>query len=168
MRIPGRSLALGIASVALSIGSLATPASADEPQTAAVTANAAAVGADGSGVGQVTTHKRGDGTKPPAELGNPSEWGVAKIGMDASVGSARPDQEACVNASGGKWCYGWYATPDGKYCYSNYYHYSKDHKSSVKIAGTLYSSGWVRANDTSNANATAGLAYTCYTYYSVE
>ncbi|MGR3936785.1 lactococcin 972 family bacteriocin [Streptomyces sp. BRA346] len=153
--------------MALAVGSLATPAAADSPQAATVTANGTVVAANGSEIGQVTIHKRGDGTEPPAELGNPSEWGVVKIKMDASADSVRPMSEACVNASGGNWCYGWYTTTGGKYCYSNYYHRTKDHKSSVKIAGTLYSSGWVDAGDTSNANATAGLAYTCYTYYSI-
>ncbi|WP_307822051.1 lactococcin 972 family bacteriocin [Streptomyces coffeae] len=123
--------------------------------------------ADGSGVGQVTTHKRGDGTKPPAELGNPSEWGVVKIEMDASAGSVRPDSEACVPASGGKWCYGWNTTTSGKYCYSNYLHGSKRHSSKVKIAGVWGTSGPVKPGLVSNAHRTAGLAYTCYSYYNI-
>lgn len=155
--------------MALAVGGLAAPAAADGPQTATVTADSTVVAADGSQIGQVTTHKRGDGTEPPAELGNPIEWGVVKIEMDASAGSVKPMSEACVNASGGKWCYGWYySAGDGKYCYSNYYHHTKDHKSSVKIAGSTDSSGWVNAGRTANASRTAGLAYTCYTYYGIK
>ncbi|MFE3607314.1 lactococcin 972 family bacteriocin [Streptomyces goshikiensis] len=38
--------------------------------------------------------------------------------------------EACIPASGGNWCYGWYLTgvdATQKRCYSNYYHDSKTH-----------------------------------------
>ncbi len=161
MRISGRSMALGFASAALAVGSLVAPAAANGAQTATGTA-------DGSGVGQVTTHQRGDGTKPPAELGNPSEWGVAKIKVNSSAHSVRPDQEACVPTSGGKWCYGWRTTTSGKYCYSNYLHGSKWHASSVKIAGSKRSSGWVKPGSASNAHLTLGLAYTCYTYFKIR
>ncbi|MFF3877118.1 lactococcin 972 family bacteriocin [Streptomyces sp. NPDC001978] len=85
-----------------------------------------------------------------------------------SIPSVSPTSEACVPASGGNWCYGDYLTTSGKYCYSNYHHYTKVHKSSVKIAGVTVSSGWVAANDYSNAHRTAGAAYTCYTYYSIQ
>ncbi|GGT54619.1 hypothetical protein [Streptomyces coeruleorubidus] len=71
--------------MALAAFSFATPAAADASQAATVTANGTVVAADGSKVGQVTVHKRGDGTKPPAELGNPSEWGVVVIKMDDST-----------------------------------------------------------------------------------
>lgn len=168
MRISGRSLALGFASVALAVGGLVTPAVADTSQTATAAADGTVVAADNFEVGQVTIHKRGDGTEPPAELGNPSEWGVAKIEMDASAESAGPLSEACVPASGGTWCYGWYATTSGKYCYSNYLHWSKWHSSSVKIANSSRSSGSVEPGRPSNANLTAGLAYTCYTYYKID
>ncbi|MBZ9644665.1 lactococcin 972 family bacteriocin [Streptomyces sp. PSKA30] len=144
----------------LAVFSFATPAVADSSQSATVTADGAIVAADGSQIGQVTHHKRGDGTKPPAELGNPSEWGVAALKVDDSAGSVTP--LGCIGASGGTWCYGNELTTDGKYCYSNYYHGSKSHKSSVKIAGTTFSSGWVAKGNTSYANWTAGTAYTCY------
>ena len=45
--------------------------------------------------------------------------------------------QACIGASGGNWCYGYNLTSDGKYCYSNYYHATKMHHSTVKIAGGL-------------------------------
>lgn len=169
MRISSKSLALCFASVVLAVGGLATPAAAGGPQAATVAADGAVVAVDGSEVGQVTIHKRGDGTEPPASLGNPSEWGVVEIEMDASAGSVKPMSEVCKNAGGGEWCYGWYwSAGDGKYCYSNYYHNTKTHGSTVEIGGGDDWSGWVRAKRTSNANRTAGLAYTCKTYYSIK
>ncbi|MFF4497460.1 lactococcin 972 family bacteriocin [Streptomyces sp. NPDC001546] len=117
----------------------------------------------------VELHKRGDGTKPPAQLGNPTEWGVVKVEMNASGISTLG--EACVPASGGNWCYGWYLTGSDatqKRCYSNYYHYSRTHSSSVKIGGTYVNSGQTAPNNTANASWTTGAAYTCYTYYSVD
>lgn len=104
------------------------------------------------------------------ELGDPEEWGVATIEMDDST--IKPLVEACTNPpSGGKWCYGWYltgSTATQKYCYSNYYHGTKTHKSSVTIANGSVSSGWVAKGDYSNANRTAGAAYMCNTYYATK
>ncbi|WP_330239999.1 lactococcin 972 family bacteriocin [Streptomyces sp. NBC_00525] len=165
MKITGRSVALVVAGAALTAGSFATPAVADSSQLSA-SASASTPGVS------VTVHHRGDGTQPPAALGNPSEWGVVTIKMDDSAGTVRPLSEACVNASGGKWCYGWYTTEVStgnfrKYCYSNYYHYTKGHSSTVKIAGGT-NKDWAPANGTSNAHLTAGFAYTCSTYYSID
>ncbi len=115
-------------------------------------------------VGQVTIHTRGDGTVPPAGLGNPSEWGVVKIKVNASANSISPMSESCVDASGGTWCYGSYLTSSGKYCYSNYVNNTKSHASSVKMDGFLFSSGSIAAGYTSYASLTAGA---CYTYYSI-
>ncbi|ANP52357.1 hypothetical protein J2Z21_008258 [Streptomyces griseochromogenes] len=158
---------VGSAQAVTYMGRLATPTAVNGPQAAPVAADGTVVAADGSEVGQVATHKRSDGTKPPAELGNPSEWGVVKIEMDTSAGSVRPDSEACVPASGGKWCYGWYTTTSGKYCYSNYLHGTKWHSSSVKIAHSSLSSGAVKPGSASNAHITAGLVFTCYSYYDI-
>jgi hypothetical protein len=159
----GRSISLGLAAVALAVGSLTTPA-------AAVGSQAETFDEKGSDKVQVATHTRGDGTKPPAELGNPSEWGVVTMKMDTS--SPRLMSEACVDvASGGTWCYGWYTTTvDGipqKYCYSNYLHYSKDHASTVKLAGGT-DRDTAGPGDVSQANLTAGYAYTCKAYYSTS
>ncbi|MER6504445.1 lactococcin 972 family bacteriocin [Streptomyces sp. NPDC001455] len=161
MKIAGRSVAFAIAGAAIAALGLATPATAD------ASATASASGAT------ITVHHRGDGTQPPAGLGNPSEWGVVTFKMDASTGSFGPLSEACVSpSSGGTWCYGWYSkevSPGviNKYCYSNYYHRTKGHSSTVKLAGNTRSA-WAAANKTSNANLTAGLAYTCSSYYSVD
>ncbi|WP_244162774.1 lactococcin 972 family bacteriocin [Streptomyces bungoensis] len=149
-------------SVIFAVFSFATPAAAGTSQAATVTANGTIVAADGSEVGHVTLHKRGDGTKPPTKLGNPSEWGAAVIKMGDS--SATP--KACVGASGGTWCYGYDLNTDGKYCYSNYYHPTKIHRSTVKIAGGSLTAG-AYAGETSYAHLTAGAGYTCYTYYSL-
>ncbi|WP_159073660.1 lactococcin 972 family bacteriocin [Streptomyces sp. RTd22] len=90
---------------------------------------------------------------------------------DASANSVSPLSEACVNASGGKWCYGWYTTTVGgeprKYCYSNYLHQSKGHASAAKIGGAK-DYDHAADGDASNAHLTAGFAYTGSTYYSVD
>ncbi|MFF1493529.1 lactococcin 972 family bacteriocin [Streptomyces sp. NPDC058304] len=161
MKIAGRSVAFAIAGAAIAAVGLAAPAAAD------ASATASASGAT------VTVHHRGDGTQPPAGLGNPSEWGVVTFKMDASADSARSLASACLSpSSGGTWCYGWYArevSPGviNKYCYSNYAHQTKGHSSTVKLAGNTRRVH-AAAGDTSNANLTAGLAYTCSTYYSVD
>ncbi|MEV6653047.1 lactococcin 972 family bacteriocin [Streptomyces sp. NPDC051219] len=161
MKIGGRSVAFAIAGAAIAAVGLAAPATAD------ASATASASGAT------VTVHHRADGTQPPAGLGNPSEWGVVTFKMDASTDSFSPQSEACLSpSSGGTWCYGWYAREVSagvvnKYCYSNYYHHTKGHSSTVKLAGKTRRA-WAAAGNTSNANLTAGLAYTCSTYYSVD
>ncbi|MFE9355062.1 lactococcin 972 family bacteriocin [Streptomyces olivaceoviridis] len=139
---------------------LAAPATADAPATAGAAAS-------------VTVHHRGDGAQPPAELGNPSEWGVVTFRTDAPADSVSPLSEACVSpSSGGTWCYGWYTTEVSpgvfnKYCYSNYLHRTKWHSSTVKIAGKT-ARATAAPGDESNAHLTAGFAYTCSTYYSVD
>ncbi|MFD6045930.1 lactococcin 972 family bacteriocin [Streptomyces koyangensis] len=164
-----RSIALGFASMALAVSATTAPASADAPRTATDPRVEAITTMDGTEVGQVTHHKRGDGTQPPAELGDPEEWGVVTIEMDDST--MRPMVENCDNPpSGGKWCYGWYLTEAGtkKYCYSNYYHGTKTHKSSVTIGNGSSSSGWVGKGEYANANRTVGMTYVCKTYYATK
>ncbi|MFD8260180.1 lactococcin 972 family bacteriocin [Streptomyces griseoluteus] len=130
--------------------------------TATVKANGTVVAADGSQVGQVALHKRGDGTKPPAELGSPIKRGAVVINMDNPALVA-----GCTGASGGNWCYGYDLTTDGKYCYSNYSRPTHKHHSSVVIAGGE-NSAYVFAGQTAYAHRTAGAAYTCGTYYSLD
>ncbi|MEW2136638.1 lactococcin 972 family bacteriocin [Streptomyces sp. NPDC005409] len=69
-----------------------------------------------------------------------------------------------IDVGGGKWSYGWYERSGLKYCNSNYYHGSVEHGSTVKLAGTTMTDR-KPAGEYSNANLTAGFAYTCYTYY---
>ncbi|MFG2980274.1 lactococcin 972 family bacteriocin [Streptomyces sp. NPDC048258] len=169
MRKIGRLIAVGFASAAIAMCSLATPAAADDSHAAIVTANGAIITADGAKVGQVTLHKRGDGTKPPAELGNPSEWGVAAIKVPTSAGSFGTRGYTCLdNVSGGRWCQGYELVTAGKRCFSNYLHGTKTHRSSVKLAGVIDTSGWVDPGQVANAWYTAGAGYTCYTYYAIQ
>ncbi|MEU1534101.1 lactococcin 972 family bacteriocin [Streptomyces fagopyri] len=155
----GKSIALGFAALALAVSGSTMSAAADAPESTGNPYNAT-----------ITYHTRGDGTRPPAELGDPAEWAEASFKMDESV--IQPKVEACTNPdSGGKWCYGWYltgATATSKYCYSNYDHQTKTHKSSVNIGNVAVSSGWVAAKQTSNAHRTTGSAYTCKTYYATK
>lgn len=151
MRISTRSVVFAVAGGVLATGVVASPAAADS-----------ASGAPHRGGVAITVHTRGDGTQPPAELGNPKEWGVVKLAAGGPGGSR--SARTIVNAGGGKWSFGWYATTGGKYCYSNYYHYDVVHSSTVKIAGGSRKD--VEGPDIyTNAHLTAGMAYTCETYY---
>lgn len=150
MKVSGRSLALAAVGAALVSGIVAAPASADTSQ------------ADGVSV-SISVHTRGDGTKPPAELGNPKEWGVVELTIDPSAGSVRP--MTTIEAGGGQWSYGSYTVVGGQYCYSNYYHATAMHGSTVQMAGDSVKSVEA-AGRTTYANITRGQAYTCKTYYS--
>lgn len=170
MRKFGRSLAFGFVGMALAAVGVATPAAAVSPKADAVAGGDISVSASGSTPGQVVIHKRGDGVKPPAELGNPSEWGVVNIDMSDSAGSASSLANACQEpGSGGTWCYGWKKVPGGKRCYSNYLHGTKWHSSSVIVLSEIYRSGSRAPGEIANAsNGSVGLAYTCAAYYSVD
>ncbi|MBT2407058.1 MULTISPECIES: lactococcin 972 family bacteriocin [unclassified Streptomyces] len=159
----GRSITFGIVSVALAVCSFATPAAASSPQSDIATGNARIEATDGLAAGQPVIHTRGDGVKSPAELGNPSEWGVVKIEINDS--SVQPLANTCKQVTHGTWCYGWQsAGTDGKKCYSNYIA-DTGHTTTVRVRNIDYSSGWVPKGETSYANVTIGLAYTCYAYY---
>lgn len=165
MRNFGRSIAFGFVSVVIAVFGVSTPAAADGPQVGTATGDTGLDATAGLKVGQPVIHKRGDGVKPPAELGNPSEWGVVKIEVNASASSFRPLANSCQNVTHGIWCYGWDKIDPGKKCYSNYIA-SVEHKSTVRVKNVDYSSGWVGAGETSYAYAYSGLQYTCYSYYS--
>ena len=51
------------------------------------------------------------------------------------------------------------------YVYSNYYHPTKKHKSSVSIGTTAATSGWVSKGQTSYASATGKLTAETHAYY---
>lgn len=162
MRKFGRSAILGFVAAAFAVGGLATPATADISRAGSGNAN-------GSESTQITTHARGDGTAPPAELGNPVEWGKVTVEMDASAGDISPLAENCVEpSSGGTWCFGWYTTTVNgeprKRCYSNYYHYTKKHSATTKMAGST-SKDIAAAGSTAQSGLTAGFAYTCEAFY---
>ncbi len=154
---------VAVAGALIAVGGIAAPATADVARSSASAASVSGA--------TVTVHHRGDGTQPPAGLGNPSEWGEVTFRVDTAPGTITPMSEACISpSSGGTWCYGWYSTgltPPQKFCYSNYLQYTMSHSSTVKMAGTT-SKGYAAAGDVSEANVTAGFAYTCSTYYSVD
>ncbi len=163
MREFGRAITFGFASMALAVFSFAAPAAAYSPQGGTVTNNTGIEATDGLTAGQPVIHTRGDGVKPPAELGNPSEWGVVKIEINDST--VQPLGNTCKEVTHGTWCYGWEsAGVDGKKCYSNY-RADTGHLTTVRVQNVDYSSGWVPKYKTSYANVTIGLAYTCYAYY---
>ncbi|MFB7260563.1 lactococcin 972 family bacteriocin [Streptomyces nojiriensis] len=166
--ISRKSIVLGFAAALLAVGGLATPSVADTRNDAIAAGEGAVVAADGAQVGQIVVHKRGDGAKPPAELGNPSEWGEVVLKITPSNTFSPMSTEACVPASGGNWCYGYYYITTGKHCYSNYYHSSKTHKTSVEFGNWSGNSGWVNSGETAYTAAEGGAAFTCKTYYSIQ
>ncbi|MDX3574395.1 lactococcin 972 family bacteriocin [Streptomyces sp. ID05-47C] len=99
--------------------------------------------------------------QPPKELGNVSEWGMVAIEVDPS---SDVTAQTTDDVGGGTWTYGTEITTAGKRCYSYYFHGSKDHKATAKIAGSSYTDTAL-AGTSAKASKTAGTAYTCYTYW---
>ncbi|WP_282795057.1 lactococcin 972 family bacteriocin [Streptomyces sp. CC224B] len=149
MKVSSKAVVIAVAGAALAGGVLTAPANANSPQT--------------DSASTLVIHKRGDGTEPPAELGDPEEWGVVEIAMDDSTGG--PATKKIVEVGGGKWSYGWMALTSGKRCYSNYYHLKKKHGSTAQLGG-MTSKDVVKANETSNASVTGPGRHTCVTYWS--
>ncbi|MGW4300452.1 lactococcin 972 family bacteriocin [Streptomyces sp. NPDC004646] len=145
----GKAILFGISGAALAVSGFATPASAHGSQSSLIP-------------GKPVIHTRGDGVKPPAELGNPSEWGVVRLEIKDSA--VQPKGNTCENVTHGKWCYGYDLVSAGKKCYSNYIADVK-HKSTVRVQNVDHSSGWVAKGATSYANSTQGAAWTCFAYY---
>ncbi|MFF4802582.1 lactococcin 972 family bacteriocin [Streptomyces sp. NPDC001351] len=163
MKTFGRSITFGFVSVALAVCGFAGPAAAYGPQGGNGAGNAVVEAGGGLIAGQPVIHKRGDGVKPPAELGNPSEWGVVKLEIKNSAAQLRRGN-TCETVTHGKWCYGYDLVSAGKKCYSNYIA-DVQHKSTVRVLNVDHSSGWVAKGETSYANSTQGAAWTCYAYY---
>ncbi|MBD9733330.1 lactococcin 972 family bacteriocin [Streptomyces sp. H28] len=149
MKVSGRSVALVVAGGFLAISAFAAPA------------NAGSVRVLSAGSVTITTHYKGDGTQPPAELGDPKEWGVVEF-RPGSHGAITP--KTILNIGGGKWSYGKNLTTDGQYCYSNYYHPKVQHGSTVKVSKWT-NKAVASKGKWSYANITAGAAYTCETFY---
>lgn len=160
----GKSILFGISGVALAVSGFATPAAANGPQGGTGTGDTTVEASGGLIAGQPVIHKRGDGVKPPAQLGNPSEWGVVKLEIKDSAFQA--EGNTCETVTHGKWCYGYDVVSGGtgKKCYSNYIA-DVTHKSTVRVINIDHSSGWAAKGQTSYANHTQGAAYTCYAYY---
>ncbi|WP_078491936.1 lactococcin 972 family bacteriocin [Streptomyces yerevanensis] len=162
MKKLGKSILFAVSGAALVVSSLVAPAAAD-PQSGTGTGNSAVEASDGLVPGQPVIHKRGDGVNPPAELGNPSEWGVVKLEINDSAVQLKAN--TCKNVTHGKWCYGYELVSAGKRCYSNYIADVK-HKSTVRVRNVDHSSGWVAKGETSYASSTQGAAWTCHAFYS--
>jgi Bacteriocin (Lactococcin_972) len=92
----------------------------------------------------------------------------AAPGIGGAVPAGGVALSDCESAGDGTWCHGW--TLDGltsKYCYSNYKHNSNYHSSTASI-GDAVDTRYAQAGYWSNAAATAGAAWTCYTYYNAS
>ncbi|MER5222032.1 lactococcin 972 family bacteriocin [Streptomyces flaveus] len=163
MKKLGKSILFAVSGAALVVSSLVAPAAAYDPQSGTGTGNSAVEASDGLIPGQPVIHKRGDGVNPPAELGNPSEWGVVKLEIKDSAVQLKAN--TCQNVTHGKWCYGYDLVSAGKRCYSNYIADVK-HKSTVRVQNVDHSSGWVAKGETSYASSTQGAAWTCHAFYS--
>ncbi|WP_369171066.1 lactococcin 972 family bacteriocin [Streptomyces sp. R28] len=101
--------------------------------------------------------------QPPKELGNVKEWGMVEIKVDPT---SRKSTRATQDVGGGSWTYGTELTADGKRCYSYYFHGSKLHNATAKIANSSYKVG-EKAGKTAKASKTSGAGYTCYAYWGI-
>ncbi|MER5948302.1 lactococcin 972 family bacteriocin [Streptomyces sp. NPDC001904] len=158
----GKSILFGISGAALAVSSFAAPAVAYAPQGGTLTGNSVIEAGDDLIPGQPVIHERGDGVNPPADLGDPSEWGVVKLEIADS--GVQPRANTCKTVTHGKWCYGYDLVSAGKKCYSNYIADVK-HRSTVRVQDVNHNSGTTAAGKTSYANSTQGAGWTCYAYY---
>lgn len=73
--------------------------------------------------------------------------------------------QSCIHASGGEWCQGRTTVMPGvQLCWSDYFHPTKYHSSTVQLAGDSQKS-YNKAGEWSAASLKGGQAYRCYTYY---
>jgi lactococcin 972 family bacteriocin len=94
----------------------------------------------------------------------PKESGWVAITVDQSSDTVTP--MTVVNVGGGTWSYGTYVDGGGwKHCYSQYVHNTKYHSATAIIANGN-NKVYANAGYWANADAKAGLAYTCYAYWS--
>ncbi|WP_330265634.1 lactococcin 972 family bacteriocin [Streptomyces griseorubiginosus] len=114
-------------------------------------------------VGALASPASGATPQPPKELGNVKEWGMVAIKIDPN---SRVAPATTKDVGGGSWTYGTEIVADGKRCYSYYFHGSKLHNATAKIANGSLKVGEV-AGKTAKASRTAGAAYTCYAYWGV-
>jgi hypothetical protein len=100
-----------------------------------------------------------------AEL-KPAKSGMAVIDLNSSLRSTDGETHT-KDVGGGSWTYGWELTTGGKRCFSHYFHGSKMHHATARIANAE-NKAYAFAKHTAKASATAGAAYTCYAYWSVD
>jgi lactococcin 972 family bacteriocin len=89
---------------------------------------------------------------------------MAVIEVDPSSRTVEP--ATTKDVGGGVWTYGTEIVTGGKRCYSYYFHGSKQHSATAKIAGSQ-TKAVEAAGRTAKASRTAGAAYQCYTYWGV-
>ncbi|WP_143658524.1 lactococcin 972 family bacteriocin [Streptomyces sp. Tue6028] len=100
-----------------------------------------------------------------AEL-KPAKSGMAVININSSLRSASGETHT-KDVGGGSWTYGWELTTGGKRCFSHYFHGSKMHHATARI-GNAENKDYAFARQTAKASATAGSAYTCNAYWSLD
>ncbi|MBV7698375.1 lactococcin 972 family bacteriocin [Streptomyces sp. TRM70350] len=88
---------------------------------------------------------------------------MVAIKVDPSSRSVTP--ATTKDVGGGTWTYGTELVSGGKRCYSYYFHGSKLHKATARIANAERNAA-EPGGRTARASATAGAAYTCYAYWS--
>ncbi|MFJ8606349.1 lactococcin 972 family bacteriocin [Streptomyces sp. NPDC093675] len=91
--------------------------------------------------------------------------GMVTIKVDPSSRTVVP--ATTVDVGGGSWTYGTELVTGGKRCYSYYFHGSKLHHATAIIADAQ-NSAYQPGGYTAKASATAGAAYTCHAYWSVD
>lgn len=106
-------------------------------------------------------------TSASAATPQPKEWGMVVIKLPSSSSAAPMTAATTVDVGGGTWTYGYDFTSGGKRCYSNYFHGSKFHHATAKIANNQVAD-YQPAGTTARADATAGAAYTCYAYWGLD
>jgi hypothetical protein len=95
--------------------------------------------------------------------------GAASAAQAASGGGAVSDSgmsraSTCSSTGGGTWCRGSGLSGVLKSCHSNYVHQSNYHSSTATI-GAAVDKEYANAGYWSQAYATNGVAFTCYTYW---
>ncbi|EDY44246.1 hypothetical protein SSBG_02360 [Streptomyces sp. SPB074] len=115
------------------------------------------------------TYTDSDGVEPPAILlgpngEKPTEWGVAVIPADVTGPIISPMTTKSVG--GGTWSYEVGTDGINKACSSKYIHPSKKH-SATAVIGSKADKVIKEKDIWANAYATAGLKFTCETYWGV-
>jgi hypothetical protein len=95
--------------------------------------------------------------------------GATASGANAASGGGAVQEggisiSACSSTGGGTWCQGTSANGLLKRCYSNYVHPNNYHSSTASMASQV-DKRYNSAGYWSEAQVTAGWAYTCYTYW---
>lgn len=91
---------------------------------------------------------------------------IGAFGLACAVIMATPLAALAANVDGGVWDYGTRVSGiNQKTVYSNYFHPSRVHRSSVTIGTTYVDSNWVPSGQTSYASATGSWTAETHAYY---